>query len=76
LKSRFKLRESALRLADLAISGEDVMRELQLPPGRKVGQVLAGLLDRVLDDPDLNTEMKLVRLLPEVLQKLSTGNSQ
>jgi tRNA nucleotidyltransferase (CCA-adding enzyme) len=69
-------RESALKIADLAIGGEDVMRQLSIPPGKQVGQVLARLLDRVIDDPELNIRSELVRLLPEVLKELSTGNPQ
>ncbi len=60
-------RAAALRVKDLAIGGEDVMRALGLAPGRKVGEVLSRLLDRVLDDPDLNTRERLLALLPEVL---------
>src|SRR3954465_5678112 len=37
-------RAAALKVTDLAIGGEDVMRELQLPPGREVGRVLARVL--------------------------------
>jgi tRNA nucleotidyltransferase (CCA-adding enzyme) len=69
-------RGSALRVTDLRLGGEDVMRELGLPPGRKVGQVLSRLLNRVLDDPDLNSRDKLLGLLPEVLTELSTDNPQ
>ena len=69
-------RASALRIGDLAIGGEDVMRELAIAPGQQVGQVLARLLDKVLDDPKLNTRQGLIRLLPEVSQQLSTGNPQ
>jgi tRNA nucleotidyltransferase (CCA-adding enzyme) len=69
-------RASALKVTDLAIGGEDVMRELRTGPGRQVGEVLARLLERVLDDPDLNTREKLIRLMPEVAGKLSTNNSQ
>ena len=69
-------RSAALRIADLEISGEDVMRELAIAPGRQVGQVLARLLDRVLDDPELNSRQTLLRLLPEVVRQLSTGNPQ
>ncbi len=69
-------RASALKVSDLAISGEDVMRELAIAPGRQVGQVLSRLLDRVLDDPELNTRPALLRLLPEVSRQLSTGNPQ
>ena len=69
-------RASALKVTDLAIGGEDVMRELRIGPGRQVGEVLACLLDRVLDDPDLNTREKLIRLVPDVAAELSTRNPQ
>lgn len=46
--------DAALRVTDLAIDGKDVMRLLDIPPGRRVGQVLDELLERVLDDPGLN----------------------
>src|SRR5438105_3295494 len=59
-------RAAALKISDLAIRGEDVMRELHIGPGREVGEVLARLLERVIDDPDLNTREALLRLLPEV----------
>lgn len=69
-------RAAALKITDLAISGEDVMRELSVGPGRLVGEVLERLLERVIDDPDLNTRKALLRLLPDVARQLSTGNSQ
>lgn len=69
-------RAAALKITDLAIRGEDVMRALGLTPGPKVGQVLARLLERVMDDPELNTRDHLLRLSAQVLQELSTGNSQ
>jgi putative nucleotidyltransferase with HDIG domain len=69
-------RAGALKVADLAIGGEDVMRELRLAPGRRVGQVLTRVLDRVIDDPQLNSKERLIELLPEVLGELSTGISQ
>jgi tRNA nucleotidyltransferase (CCA-adding enzyme) len=69
-------RASALRITDLDIGGEDVMRALGIGPGRAVGQVLAQLLERVLEDPQLNSRETLLRLVPEVSKNLSTGNSQ
>ncbi|HEY6908990.1 MAG TPA: HD domain-containing protein [Myxococcales bacterium] len=69
-------REAALKITDLAITGTDVMRELSLPPGRKVGQVLSRLLERVLDDPNLNTREHLLSLVSEVAEELSTTNPQ
>jgi tRNA nucleotidyltransferase (CCA-adding enzyme) len=69
-------RAAALKVTDLAIGGEDVMRQLRIPPGRIVGQVLSRLLERVLDDPDLNTREALLRLVPEMAEEISTGNPQ
>jgi len=69
-------RASALKVTDLAIGGEDVMRQLRIPPGRVVGQVLLRMLEYVLDDPDLNTPEALLRLVPEIFREISTGNSQ
>ena len=71
-----RINHVALKVTDLAIGGEDVMRELGVGPGRQVGQVLSRLLERVLDDPDLNTKEMLLRLLPEVARELSTANPQ
>jgi len=55
--------ENALHIKDLKVKGEDVMRELNIPPGPKVGQVLESLLEKVLDDPSLNTREKLLELI-------------
>lgn len=55
--------ENALHIKDLKVKGEDVMRELAIPPGPKVGQVLESLLEKVLDDPSLNTREKLIELI-------------
>lgn len=58
--------DAALRVKDLALDGRDVMRILGVPPGPRVGQVLEALLERVLDDPSLNTRENLERLVREV----------
>lgn len=57
---------SALTTLDLAVNGKDVIAELQDGPGPVVGEVLRHLLERVLDDPSLNTRDKLLPLLREV----------
>jgi tRNA nucleotidyltransferase (CCA-adding enzyme) len=69
-------RASALTVTDLAIGGADVMEVLQVSPGKIVGQVLSRLLDRVLENPELNTREALLRLVTEVTQNPSTGNPQ
>jgi poly(A) polymerase/tRNA nucleotidyltransferase (CCA-adding enzyme) len=38
----------------LAVNGEDIMRLTSEGPSRKIGQVLAALLEEVLDDPEKN----------------------
>jgi tRNA nucleotidyltransferase (CCA-adding enzyme) len=45
----------ALGVRDLAVNGEDVMRELGIPPGPAVRSALEALLEEVLDDPTRNT---------------------
>ncbi len=57
--------DAALRVTDLAIDGRDVMRVLAIPPGRRVGEILDQLLERVLDDPALNQRECLEQLLRE-----------
>lgn len=52
--ARVAAADAALRVTDLAIDGRDVMRLLDIPPGRRVGQILDELLERVLDEPQLN----------------------
>jgi len=46
----------------LAIDGSDLMRELGLQPGPRLGGVLEELLDRVLADPALNDRATLMLL--------------
>jgi tRNA nucleotidyltransferase (CCA-adding enzyme) len=58
--------DAVLRVADLAVDGKDVMAILGLSPGRQVGVLLDRLLERVLDDPRLNTREALTTLLAEI----------
>jgi tRNA nucleotidyltransferase (CCA-adding enzyme) len=60
------LRESsALRVTDLAVNGDDVMRELALAPGPAVREALEALLEEVLDDPGRNAREHLLARLRE-----------
>jgi poly(A) polymerase/tRNA nucleotidyltransferase (CCA-adding enzyme) len=38
----------------IKIDGGDIMRELNIPPGPRIGWILAILLEEVLDDPSIN----------------------
>ena len=53
---------NAFSLRDLKIDGNEIMRELDMPRGPKVGQILNALFERVLDEPSLNTSEKLIEL--------------
>ncbi len=59
-------RSTAFSPSDLAVDGNDVMRELGIPPGPQVGRIIAALFERVLDDPDLNTKDRLTALIHQV----------
>jgi len=58
--------ENALHIKDLKVNGADVMKQLDIPPGPRVGKVLEGLLEKVLDDPSLNEREKLLGLICEL----------
>lgn len=58
-------RKEAVTLKDLAISGNDLIAE-GMPPGRQIGEALSALLERVLDDPSLNTKEILLKLYKEL----------
>lgn len=52
----------ALSTKALVLNGNDLMRELGLRPGRHIGQLLDALLEKVIDDPSLNTREQLLAL--------------
>lgn len=52
-----------LRLEELAVNGRDLIG-IGLKPGPQFGQILEGLMDRVLEDPSLNQRDELLGLLP------------
>ena len=59
-------RSTAFSPGDLEVDGNDVMRELGIPPGPAVGRIIGALFERVLDDPDLNTRDQLLALIREI----------
>lgn len=50
----------ALSTRELAVDGHVLMAALQIPPGPRVGAILEALIERVLDDPALNTKERLL----------------
>ncbi|HYO46280.1 MAG TPA: hypothetical protein VEY33_06275, partial [Gemmatimonadota bacterium] len=62
----------ALRVEDLAIGGEDLIA-IGLSPGPLFGEVLAAALERVVEDPSLNTREGLLGLVREELLPARAG---
>ncbi len=50
---------ASLNISQLRISGRDIIRLLEISPGPEVGRIKKILLERVLDDPGLNTPQQL-----------------
>jgi tRNA nucleotidyltransferase (CCA-adding enzyme) len=55
-----------MQVTDLAINGHDLMTEFDKKPGSWLGEILGKLLEKVLDDPELNTKEKLMELAKEI----------
>ncbi|MGE0871772.1 MAG: CCA tRNA nucleotidyltransferase [Kofleriaceae bacterium] len=49
-----------LAVKELAVTGKDIMDELEIAPGPILGRTLAAILERVLDQPELNTREQLL----------------
>jgi tRNA nucleotidyltransferase (CCA-adding enzyme) len=57
-----------IALGDLALTGDD-LRGAGVQPGPALGRILHALLDRVLDDPALNTHDRLLALASTLAQE-------
>ncbi len=56
-----------VRIADLAVKGAD-LAEIGIPKGREMGNILSMLLDRVMQDPELNQRQTLLELALRLYQ--------
>ena len=61
----------ALRLADLAIDGDDLRAALAIPPGPEVGRILRALLEQVVGEPSLNERDRLT----EAARRIHAGGA-
>ncbi len=57
-----------LQRPDLALNGRDIMEITGLSPGPRVGEIISLLMERVIDDPSMNTEENLQNLLRGMLR--------
>ncbi|BBM89560.1 hypothetical protein COTS27_01264 [Spirochaetota bacterium] len=52
--------QTAFKISDLKIGGTELMEVFSLSPSPLIGEVLQHLLEKVLEDPALNTDKKLL----------------
>ncbi len=60
--------DSAFQIKDLRIDGSLLMSRFGLTPGPIIGKILNFLLEKVLDEPELNQEAKLLELAEEFIR--------
>lgn len=60
--------ENAFKVTDLAIGGTDIMNEFEITPGPIIGKTLKHLLERVLDEPNLNERQHLLNMSEKYLR--------
>jgi tRNA nucleotidyltransferase (CCA-adding enzyme) len=73
LKRRIKKVKSedlALKVTDLPVNGNDVMKTLGIGPGKVVGDILKQLLEIVMDDKSKNSRPKLLKMIKSLGEKL------
>ena len=58
--------ESCFSLRDLAVNGNDIMKELNLKPGKQVGEILNALLNEVIDEKIENNKESLLARTSEL----------
>lgn len=56
--------KQCLKLSELEISGKDLIA-IGVKPGPDMGRILKALLDRVLEEPELNTREQLLAIVKE-----------
>jgi tRNA nucleotidyltransferase (CCA-adding enzyme) len=68
--------EATLDRYGLKIDGNDLMRELGLTPGPRLGRILAELVERVIVDPGLNEPPTLLLLAQGMLADMQDEGTQ
>ncbi|MBI2062228.1 MAG: HDIG domain-containing protein [Candidatus Yanofskybacteria bacterium] len=64
-----KVSHDPISVKMLEVGGEDVMKELEIKPGPKIGLILNYLLAEVIDDPNKNTKEYLEKRIHELDKK-------
>ncbi|WP_437601079.1 CCA tRNA nucleotidyltransferase [Sorangium sp. So ce590] len=64
---------AALSAKDLAVNGSTLMKELGIPPGRLVGELLERLVEVVTEEPEANTPERLLAAARDMVAAKSAG---
>ena len=59
--------ETCFSLKDLAVNGKDLMKELGLKPGKKIGDILQQMLEAVLNETTANDREELLSLAQKLI---------
>jgi tRNA nucleotidyltransferase (CCA-adding enzyme) len=60
--------QEPLNLRELAINGDD-LKALGIEPGKKMGRILRDLMEKVIDNPELNTRERLLDIVERNYQR-------
>jgi len=58
-----------INISDLAVNGNNVMNELSLQPGPRIGQILNQLHEIVIERPEYNQKDRLIEMLKDMKEK-------
>jgi tRNA nucleotidyltransferase (CCA-adding enzyme) len=63
--SEVRAKDMALKISDLKITGDDLMK-MGIPKGPEIGRILNMLLEKVLDDPSINSKERLEEISRDI----------
>ncbi|MGN0377089.1 MAG: CCA tRNA nucleotidyltransferase [Suilimivivens sp.] len=61
--------KQCVSLKMLAVNGRDLIDQVGMEPGKELGEVLADLLEKVIEDPSLNQRDSLLKEAKELLKR-------
>ncbi|MBN2543183.1 HD domain-containing protein [bacterium] len=67
-------RKPPITVSDLAIDGNDIMESFGLKPGKLIGKIQDHLIEKVIEDPEINEKEKLLDIVKIFLDYLDKNN--
>jgi tRNA nucleotidyltransferase (CCA-adding enzyme) len=74
-KTEVERKNPVSSFSHLALNGNDIMNLTGLKPGREVGKMLTFILDKVVENPELNNKESLEKLVLEELNHCRKTNA-